>query len=50
MDLYLKAAELGIQTDFIDGQGQQHRTDEAALNIILGALPVRAGESQPLHQ
>ncbi len=43
MDLYLKAAELGIQTDFIDGQGQQHRTDEAALNIILGALPVRAG-------
>ncbi|MDB5625146.1 MAG: 4-alpha-glucanotransferase [Tardiphaga sp.] len=43
MDLYLKAAELGIQTDFVDGQGQQHRTDEAALKIILGALPVRAG-------
>ncbi len=43
MDLYLKAAELGIQTDFVDGQGQAHRTDEAALNIILGALPVRTG-------
>ena len=43
MDLYLKAAELGIQTDFVDGQGQPHRTDAAALNIILGALPVRAG-------
>ena len=43
MDLYLKAAELGIQTDFFDGQGREHRTDLAALEIILGALPVRAG-------
>jgi 4-alpha-glucanotransferase len=43
MDLYLKAAELGIQTDFYDGQGRQHRTEPAALEIILGALPVRAG-------
>ncbi len=42
MDLYLKAAELGIQTDFFDGQGREHRTDAAALEIIMGALPVRA--------
>ena len=42
MDPYLKAAELGIQTDFFDGQGREHRTDAAALEIILGALPVRA--------
>ena len=42
MDPYFKAAELGIQTDFFDGQGREHRTDAAALEIILGALPVRA--------
>ena len=42
MDLYAKAAELGIQTGFHDGQGQWHTTDAAALEIILNALPVRA--------
>jgi 4-alpha-glucanotransferase len=42
MDLFTKAAELGIQTQFIDGQGHPHMTDPAALEIILDALPVRA--------
>src|SRR3954466_4436865 len=42
MDLYAKAAELGIQTGFHDGQGQWHTTDQAALKIVLDALPVRA--------
>jgi 4-alpha-glucanotransferase len=40
MNLYTKAAGLGIQTEFIDGQGHRHVTDEAALKIILDALPV----------
>ena len=39
MDLFTKARELGIQTEFIDGQGHRHVTDEVALKIILGALP-----------
>lgn len=41
MDLYTKADELGIQTDFFDGQGKRHRTDPTALKLILDALPVR---------
>ncbi len=41
MDLLSKAAELGIQTEFIDGQGHPHVTDAAALEIILNALPAR---------
>jgi 4-alpha-glucanotransferase len=42
MDLFTKAAERGIQTEFIDGQGHRHVTDAAALEIILNALPARA--------
>ena len=42
MDLFTKARELGIQTEFIDGQGYPHVTDEAALKVIIDALPVRA--------
>jgi 4-alpha-glucanotransferase len=42
MDLFTKAAELGIQAEFIDGQGHRHVTDAAALEIILDALPVKA--------
>jgi 4-alpha-glucanotransferase len=42
MDLFTKAKELGIQTEFIDGQGHRHVTGAAALKIILDALPVRA--------
>lgn len=41
MDLYARARELGIQTEYIDGQGHRHVTDAAALQIILDALPVR---------
>jgi len=42
MDLFAKAAELGIQTGFHDGQGEWHTTDAAALKIIVDALPARA--------
>jgi 4-alpha-glucanotransferase len=41
MDLFAKARELGIQTEFLDGQGHRHVTDTAALKAILDALPVR---------
>jgi 4-alpha-glucanotransferase len=41
MDPYKTAKNLGIQTDFIDGQGHRHVTDPAALKIILNALPQR---------
>jgi 4-alpha-glucanotransferase len=41
MDLLTKAAELGIQTEFFDGQGRRHVTDAAALKIIIDAMPVR---------
>ena len=41
MDLYAKAKDLGIQTEFLDGQGHRHVTDAAALKIILEALPAR---------
>ena len=41
MDLFTKAKDLGIQTEFVDGQGHRHVTDAAALKIILDALPVR---------
>jgi 4-alpha-glucanotransferase len=41
MDLYRQAQTLGILTQFVDGQGQTRVTDEAALKIIIGALPAR---------
>ena len=41
MNLFTRAKELGIQTEFIDGQGRPHVTDPEALKIILDALPVR---------
>jgi 4-alpha-glucanotransferase len=41
MDLYTKAKNLGIETEFLDGQGRRHVTDPEALKIILDALPVR---------
>ena len=41
MDLFTKAKELGIQTEFLDGQGHRHVTDAAALKIIIDALPAR---------
>ena len=41
MDLYSQAQNLGILTQFVDGQGQTRLTDEAALKIIIDALPPR---------
>jgi 4-alpha-glucanotransferase len=41
MDLYSKAKNLGIQTEFLDGHGHHHVTDAEALKVILDALPVR---------
>jgi 4-alpha-glucanotransferase len=41
MDLYTRAKDRGIQTEFMDGQGHRHVTDTAALQIILDALPAR---------
>jgi 4-alpha-glucanotransferase len=42
MDLFAQAKALGIQTEFLDGQGHRRVTDAAALKIILEALPPRA--------
>jgi 4-alpha-glucanotransferase len=39
MDLYSQAHNLGILTEFFDGQGVRHVTDEAALKIIIEAFP-----------
>jgi 4-alpha-glucanotransferase len=41
MDLYTRASDLGIQAEFMDGQGRRHVTEPAALKIILDALPPR---------
>jgi len=41
MDLFTRAKDLGIQTEFLDGQGHRHVTDAAALKIILDALPTQ---------
>ncbi len=42
MDLFTKAKELGIQTEFVDGHGRRHVTDTAALTVILEAMPAPA--------
>jgi 4-alpha-glucanotransferase len=42
MDVFAKAKQLGIQTEFLDGHGRRHVTDEAALKTIVDALPVQA--------
>jgi 4-alpha-glucanotransferase len=42
MNLFTQAKNLGIQTEFIDGQGHHRVTGEAALRIILEALPAQA--------
>ncbi|KRR20244.1 4-alpha-glucanotransferase [Bradyrhizobium retamae] len=42
MDLFAQAKALGIQTEFLDGQGNRRVTDAAALKIILDALPRQA--------
>ncbi len=39
MDTFAKAAELGIQSEFYDGQGQHRVTAPAALAAIVDAIP-----------
>ncbi|MGN6311492.1 MAG: 4-alpha-glucanotransferase [Xanthobacteraceae bacterium] len=39
MDVFAKARELGIDTEFIDGQGQGHRIALEALNSLIAAIP-----------
>jgi len=39
MELFDRAKELGIEAEFVDGQGHRHVTDEAALRIILDTMP-----------
>src|SRR3954454_19837604 len=39
MDLFAKAADLGIQTEYFDGQGHRRTTGADALQIILDAMP-----------
>ena len=39
MDLFSQAHHLGILTEFFDGQGRRHVTDETALKIIVDAFP-----------
>jgi len=39
MNIFTEAKNLGILTEFIDGQGRRRVTDEAALKTILDALP-----------
>src|ERR1700739_577149 len=43
MNPFTRAAELGLETEFIDGQGHRRVTDAAALEVILDALPARTG-------
>ena len=39
MDVYSKARDLGIDLEFVDGQGQRHRVSEERLRAILDGLP-----------
>jgi 4-alpha-glucanotransferase len=39
MDVFVKAQELGIETDFMDGHGRAHRIVPEALDLLLAALP-----------
>jgi 4-alpha-glucanotransferase len=41
MDLFTQAKNLGILTEFVDGQGARHVTDETALKIIVDAFPAQ---------
>jgi 4-alpha-glucanotransferase len=41
MDLFTQAKNLGILTEFVDGQGIRHVTGEIALRLIVDAFPTR---------
>ena len=45
MDLFLRARDLGIQTEFIDGQGHPHVTAADALKVVFDALPPQAARA-----
>lgn len=42
MNLFAKAKDLGIQTEFIDGHGHPHVTAADALKVVFDALPPQA--------
>src|SRR5262245_23537716 len=42
MNLFSKAKDLGIQTEFVDGHGQPHVTAAEALQVVFDALPPQA--------
>ncbi|MFX4959601.1 hypothetical protein ABTC43_19105, partial [Acinetobacter baumannii] len=42
MNLFSKARDLGIQTEFVDGHGHPHVTSPEALQVIFDALPPQA--------
>ncbi len=42
MNLFAKAKDLGIQTEFIDGHGHPHVTAADALKVVFEALPPQA--------
>jgi 4-alpha-glucanotransferase len=42
MDLVAKAAELGIDAGFLDGQGRRHAIDPVALANLIDAMPQAA--------
>jgi 4-alpha-glucanotransferase len=42
MNLFAKARDLGIQTEFVDGHGHPHVTAPDALKVIFDALPPQA--------
>src|SRR5437660_10215694 len=42
MNLFAKAKDLGIQTEFIDGHGNPHVTAAEALKVVFDALPQQA--------
>jgi 4-alpha-glucanotransferase len=39
MDIYAKAKDFGVLSEYIDGQGRARVTDKAALEVILDAMP-----------
>src|SRR3954466_14705946 len=42
MDLFAKAKELGIQTEYVDARGQRQVTADGALSIAIDALALDA--------
>src|SRR3954454_4920474 len=42
MDLFAKAKELGIQTEYVDARGQRQVTADGALSIAIDALSLDA--------